>query len=157
MDKIQIRLAALLCALLLPLGAAAQDMMTVQEYMTALDAQKGTALTHEMAKLADVSKLNVKMNVDEMTAFMCSTPFQTKMVYSFSKNPGGSMTPIEFAHFLIDDLFKRWALAPLVNKDQKEGMQVRAKLMDMSNSGQKYSIAELDALASSFKYVKNED
>lgn len=151
-------LAAVLSAgLLLPISTAAQDKITVQEYMTALDAQKSTSLTHEMAKLSDVSRLNRKMTVDEMTEFMCSTAFQTKMVYSFSKNPGGSMTPLEFAHFLVDDLFKRWALAPLVNKDQKEGMLVRARLMDMSNTGQKYSIDELDALASSFRYVKNED
>lgn len=122
------------------------DRMPVHKYMQELDAQQNNALTKELVRLTDASKLKTKMTVEQMTAFMGSTPTQTKMVYSFSKSSDSGMTPVEFAHFLVDDLFNRKALAKMVKPDQKAGMTLRMKLMDAAVSGEQVDRKQLDAM-----------
>lgn len=124
---------------------ADDDVMTVHEYMKLLNAQQNTADTRMLLSLSDPVKLSTKMTVDQMTAYMGSTASQTKMVYSFSKNKDG-MTPLEFAHFLTDDLFNRKALAAMVSKEQKHGMLSRTKIMDSAASGATFSKKEIDAM-----------
>ena len=129
-----------------PKGPAADEEagMTVREYMERLDAQQNTADTRMLLSLSDVEKLHKKMDVEEMTSFMGSTPTQTRMVYSFSKSSKEGMTPLEFAHFLTDDLFARKSLAKMVSKEQKQGMISRTKIMDAAASGAVFSKEELD-------------
>lgn len=128
---------------------ALPEKMTAHEYMMLLDKQQSTALTRELVRLTDPVKLATKMNVEQMTAYMGSTPSQTKMVYSFSSSKSG-MTPVEFGHFLTDDLFNRKALAKLVNKDQKAGMTLRVKIMDAGASKAPLPKEQLDAMVKAF-------
>ena len=130
-----------------PLASEATDGMTVHDYMTLLNKQQDNTLTRELLRLSDPVKLATKMTVEQMTAFMGSTPYQTRMVYSFSNNSKSGMTPVEFGHFLTDDLFNRKALAKMVNKDQKAGMTLRVKIMDAAAAGTVLPKDELDAMA----------
>lgn len=124
---------------------ADDETMTVHEYMKRLNAQQNTADTRMLLALSDPDRLSTKMTVDQMTVYMGSTPSQTRMVYSFSKSKDG-MTPLEFAHFLTDDLFNRKALAAMVNKEQKHGMISRTRIMDAAASGAAFSRKDIDAM-----------
>lgn len=124
---------------------ADDETMTVHEYMKRLNAQQNTADTRMLLALSDPDRLSTKMTVDQMTVYMGSTPSQTRMVYSFSKSKDG-MTPLEFAHFLTDDLFNRKALAAMVNKEQKHGMVSRTRIMDAAASGVAFSRKDIDAM-----------
>ncbi len=130
-----------------PMADEEQEGMTVHDYMTRLQKQQDNSFTRELLRLSDPAKLATKMSVEQMTAFMGSTLTQTKMVYSFSNNSKSGMTPIEFGHFLTDDLFNRKALAKMVNKEQKAGMILRVKIMDAAAAGTILSKEELDGMA----------
>lgn len=124
---------------------AGDEVMTVHEYMKLLNAQQNTADTRMLLNLTDPVKLSTRMTVDQMTAYMGSTASQTRMVYSFSKSKDW-MTPLEFAHFLTDDLFNRKALAAMVSKEQRHGMLSRTRIMDSAASGATFSKKDIDAM-----------
>ena len=108
---------------------------------------------HESLRLRDLSdadKIRTEMDQKQLSQFLGSSAYQTKMVFSFS---GGAktMTPLRFVHFLSEDLFKRKALAAFVSKEQKEGLELRKKLMDLADSGVKLPVSELDELYRAFQ------
>lgn len=124
--------------------------MLLHVYMLMLAKQSPSVETQQLVKLTERESLGKKMNTAEMTAFMGSTSFQTNMVYSFSKNKSKGMTPVEFAHFLVEDLFNRKSLASMVSAEQKAGMIIRMKIMDIAAAGKRLSKSEIDALVREF-------
>jgi len=127
-----------------------------------LAADKQDFLTSEMASFSDTVRLRTKMSAEEMSKYIGSTPSQTKMVYSFSKSKSKKMTPLEYVHFLTDDLFNRRSLQSMVNATQKAGLIVRRKVMDYANADAKLSAAEIAALVTEYgeagvteEYIKN--
>ena len=64
---------------------------------------------HESLRLRDLSdadKIRTEMDQKQLSQFLGSSAYQTRMVFSFS---GGAktMSPLRFVHFLSEDLFKR--------------------------------------------------
>lgn len=147
--------------LLLCRPASAQDLSSGQEgihdYYAALAVREPTDNHVKLANLTDPDLIHKKMTVEQMSVFMGSTPFQTRMVYFYSTITGKEgadqlMTPHEFVHSLADDLFGRKALQGLVNKRQKEGLFLRRDLMDWADRGLKLPAEKLLELAASFDY-----
>lgn len=99
--------------------------------------------TATLNKLVDTLSLKKRMPVDEMSKFIGSTMYQTKMVYSFSKSADKKLTPMEYVHFLADDLFHRKALARFVSAEQKEGLLMWKKVMDFAMADAHISKAEM--------------
>lgn len=93
-----------------------------------------------VARLSDTTLVRKQMTTAEMTAFIGSTAMQTKMVYSMSGNSGKTMSPLEFAHFLVDDIFNRKALASMINADQRAGMTLRLQIMEAADSGRPVAV-----------------
>lgn len=134
-----------------PQGPQADDeRMGVGEYMR---RQAELNPHHESLRLRDLSdadKIRTEMDQKQLSQFLGSSAYQTKMVFSFS---GGAktMSPLRFVHFLSEDLFKRKALAAFVSKEQKEGLELRKKLMDLADRGEKLPVSELDAIYRAFQ------
>ncbi|MDO4213266.1 MAG: MMPL family transporter [Bacteroidales bacterium] len=134
-----------------PHGPQADDeRMGVGEYMR---RQAELNPHHESLRLRDLSdadKIRTEMDQKQLSQFLGSSAYQTKMVFSFS---GGAktMSPLRFVHFLSEDLFKRKALAAFVSKEQKEGLELRKKLMDLADRGEKLPVSELDAIYRAFQ------
>ncbi len=124
--------------------------MLLHVYMLMLAEQQPSVETQQLVRLTERDKLSRKMDTKEMSAFMGSTSFQTNMVYSFSKNKSKGMTPLEFAHFLVEDLFNRKSLSSMVNAEQRAGMTVRMKIMDIAAAGRRLPKSEIDALVREF-------
>lgn len=115
-------------------NAGATNAVPVNAVMRRLASFNGDELTYYLMTLTDSVELYTEKSVRQMADYIGSTNGQTKMVYSFSKN-GKRMTPLEYVHFLTDDLFQRKALAKLVNEEQKKGLQLRVQLMDAAATG----------------------
>ena len=60
------------------------------------------------------------------------------------------MTPLEFSHFLVEDLFNRKVLQAFVSKSQKEGMILRLDMMEIANARLMTSKEKLDAMVLKF-------
>lgn len=88
-------------------------------------------LTQSLRLLTDTALLSQAMDVQQMSDFIGSTPGQTKIIYALYKT-GKTMTPMQYVHFLTDDLFQRKALSKLVSKEQKQGLLVRQHFMDLA-------------------------
>jgi len=122
----------------------------VSSFMPKYDSARGSDLSSELARITDTTRLQKNMGAEEMSEFIGSTMGQTRMVYSFSKKSSKKMTPIEYVHFLLEDLFQRKALSAMVNSEQKEGLRLRTRLMDYANAGVMLSAADMAALLREF-------
>lgn len=120
-----------------------QKKIPVISFMRKLYSAHPNAETRVLYDLSDTSRLSRKMTIDAMSEYIGSSKTQTKMVYSFSKDKSGEMTPVEYVHFLCDDLFKRKALAAFVSASQKKGLQMRCKVMDWADNRAKVTEDEL--------------
>ncbi len=121
------------------------NAVPVNAVMRRLASFNGDELTYYLMTLTDSVELYTEKSVRQMADYIGSTNGQTKMVYSFSKN-GKRMTPLEYVHFLTDDLFQRKALAKLVNEEQKKGLQLRVQLMDAAATGTPMAAEEMSSV-----------
>lgn len=126
-------------------NAVPVNAVPVNAVMRRLASSNGDELTYYLMTLTDSVELYTEKSVRQMADYIGSTNGQTKMVYSFSKN-GKRMTPLEYVHFLTDDLFQRKALAKLVNEEQKKGLQLRVQLMDAAATGTPMPVDEMSSV-----------
>ena len=130
--------------------AKPQSSVRLSSFLPRLAEAYPSMETAVLASLSDRTMNNTPMAAPAMSEFIGSTPTQTRMVYSFSKNKSKQMTPYEYVHFLYDDLFNRKALASFVSEDQKEGLRQRMNVMDLIQKDASLEFSELYSLLRDF-------
>ena len=130
--------------------AKPQSSVRLSTFLPRLAEAYPSTETAVLASLSDRTMNNTPMAAPAMSEFIGSTPTQTRMVYSFSKNKSKQMTPYEYVHFLYDDLFNRKALASFVSEDQKEGLRQRMNVMDLIQKDASLEFFELYSLLRDF-------
>lgn len=130
--------------------AKPQSSVRLSAFLPRLAEAYPSTETAVLASLSDRTMNNTPMAAPAMSEFIGSTPTQTRMVYSFSKNKSKQMTPYEYVHFLYDDLFNRKALASFVSEDQKEGLRQRMNVMDLIQKDASLEFSELYSLLRDF-------
>lgn len=130
--------------------AKPQSSVRISAFLPRLAEAYPSTETAVLASLSDRTMNNTPMAAPAMSEFIGSTPTQTRMVYSFSKNKSKQMTPYEYVHFLYDDLFNRKALASFVSEDQKEGLRQRMNVMDLIQKDASLEFSELYSLLRDF-------
>ena len=130
--------------------AKLQSSVRLSSFLPRLAQAYPSTETAVLASLSDRTMNNTPMAAPAMSEFIGSTPTQTRMVYSFSKNKSKQMTPYEYVHFLYDDLFNRKALASFVSEDQKEGLRQRMNVMDLIQKDASLEFSELYSLLRDF-------
>ena len=130
--------------------AKPQSSVRLSTFLPRLAEAYPSTETAVLASLSDRTMNNTPMAAPAMSEFIGSTPTQTRMVYSFSKNKSKQMTPYEYVHFLYDDLFNRKALASFVSEDQKEGLRQRMNVMDLIQKDASLEFSELYSLLRDF-------
>lgn len=130
--------------------AKPQTSVRLSTFLPRLAEAYPSTETAVLASLSDRTMNNTPMAAPAMSEFIGSTPTQTRMVYSFSKNKSKQMTPYEYVHFLYDDLFNRKALASFVSEDQKEGLRQRMNVMDLIQKDASLEFSELYSLLRDF-------
>ncbi|MCQ2345880.1 MAG: MMPL family transporter [Paludibacteraceae bacterium] len=121
---------------------AASDQIPLNVFIDRLYQYYPTDSVAYLVQLLDTTILRKELNVKHMAELIGSSAAQTKMVYSLSKN-GKRMTPLEYVHFLSDDLFNRKSLASFVNEEQKNGLRLRTALMDFAIADGKTSAKQI--------------
>ena len=123
--------------------AKPQSSVRLSSFLPRLAEAYPSTETAVLASLSDRTMNNTPMAAPAMSEFIGSTPTQTRMVYSFSKNKSKQMTPYEYVHFLYDDLCNRKALASFVSEEQKEGLRQRMNVMDLIQKDASLEFSEL--------------
>lgn len=160
--------AVILSGLSAPAVSFAQqdaEEIEIHSYFVELAQREPTVNHKQLAELTDMSTVHRKMTVDQMSDFMKSTRWQTKMVYAYSKSAtksGGEkyMTPYDLVHSLADDLFQRKALQKFVSKRQKDGLLLRRDIIDWAQERRCFTEEFLSKLAAEYDrntFVQQED
>ena len=125
------------------------DRIALIPFITRLNTKQTTAATVEMHKLTDTAAIRLPMSVNEMSVFIGSTPIQTRLVFGYA--PGmKKMTPLQYVHLLVDDLFKRPGLVGMVSDEQRTLLTQRTQLMDLADKNAQLHPAELNELLHAF-------
>ncbi|MCQ2285904.1 MAG: MMPL family transporter, partial [Bacteroidales bacterium] len=86
--------------------------------------------TSQQSPYTDVTLLNTPMTSVEMASYLTMSASQAKMVYKLAKRNDATMTPIQFVHFLTDDIMKRKGLGSMIKGEQKTQLLALKETMD---------------------------
>ena len=126
----------------------------VVDFINRLYIDRPSALTMDFRTLADTITLRRVMDAAEMSAFIGSSPTQTRLVFNYDKQHRKAMTPLEYMHILTDDLFFRKALNGMITPEQKEIVRMRTGIMDLANKNTYLSAQQLVGISERFG-IKN--
>jgi hypothetical protein len=90
------------------------------------------------------------MSINEMSIFMGSTPTQTRLVYGYAPGKAKKLSPLQYVHLLVDDLFKRPGLAGMISDEQRTLLGQRAHLMDLADHNASLTPEDLNILLHAF-------
>jgi hypothetical protein len=119
-------------------------------FIERLNTVQTSAITLEMRKLTDTLAIRLPMSVNEMSIFIGSTQMQTRLVYGYAPGHVKKMTPLEYVHLLVDDLFKRPGLAGMISEEQRTQLGQRAHLMDLANANASLTPSDMNILLRAF-------
>lgn len=127
-----------------------EERIAIIPFIERLNSEQTSAVSVEMRKLTDTAAIRLPMSVKEMSVFIGSTHIQTQLVYGYAPGKKKKLTPLEYVHLLVDDLFKRPGLAGMISDEQRTLLGQRANLMDMANENASLPPAELLILLRAF-------
>ena len=119
-------------------------------FIERLNATQTSAVTVEMRKLTDTAAIRLPMSVKEMSIFIGSTPTQTQLVYGYAPGKAKKLSPLQYVHLLVDDLFKRPGLAGMVSEEQRTLLSQRCYLMDLADKNAVLTPSDLNILIHAF-------
>ena len=126
------------------------NKIAVVPCMARLNATRTSAVSVEMHKLTDTAAIRLPMSVNEMSVFIGSTPFQTKLVFAYAPGKVHKMSPLQYVHLLVDDLFQRKGLAGMISEEQRTLLTQRAYLMDLADRNASLTPSDLNILLRAF-------
>lgn len=126
------------------------EKIAIVPFIARLNATQTSAISVEMRKLTDTAAIRLPMSIKEMSNFMGSTPTQTTLVYGYAPGAVKKLTPLQYVHLLVDDLFKRPGLAGMVSVEQRTLLSQRAYLMDLADKNASLTPKDLNILLRAF-------
>ncbi len=126
------------------------DKIAVVPFIERLNASQTSAASVEMRKLTDTAAIRLPMSVSEMSIFMGSTPIQTRLVYGYAPGHVTKLTPLQYVHLLVDDLFQRPGLAGMISDEQRTMLGQRAHLMDLADANASLTPPDLNRMLRAF-------
>ena len=134
----------------LPAPQIDANKIAIIPFIARLNAMQTSAASVEMHKLTDTSAIRLPMAVNEMSVFIGSTPIQTRLVYGYAPGKVKKMTPLQYVHLLVDDLFKRKGLAGMISDEQRLQLGQRTYLMDLADANASLAPSDLMTLLHAF-------
>lgn len=126
------------------------EKIALVPFLEHLNTTRTSAATVEMRKLTDTAAIRLPMSVSEMSVFIGSTPIQTRLVYGYAPGKAKKLSPLQYVHLLVDDLFKRPGLAGMISDEQRTQLSQRAYLMDLADANASLLPADLNQLLRAF-------
>ena len=140
--------------------AVSEDTVTVPQvdiegiavvpFIERLNAKQTSAASVEMRKLTDTLAIRLPMSVKEMSVFIGSTQLQTQLVYGYAPGKVKKLTPLQYVHLLVDDLFKRPGLAGMISDEQRTQLGLRTYLMDLADRNATLTPHDMNKLLQAF-------
>ena len=127
-----------------------RNKIAIVPFIARLNTIRTSAASVEMHKLTDTAAIRLPMSVNEMSIFIGSTLIQTRLVYGYAPGKAKKMTPLQYVHLLVDDLFKRKGLAGMISDEQRTLLGQRAYLMDLADANASLTPEELNKLLRAF-------
>ncbi|MCQ2285100.1 MAG: MMPL family transporter, partial [Bacteroidales bacterium] len=103
---------------------SASEVPAILETMTDNHTAQSTS------PFADTAMLNKRMTASEMASFLGMDDGQAKSVYKLAKHADGTMTPIQFVHFVTEDILQRKLLAVMIKDSQRKQLIAVQNTMD---------------------------
>lgn len=126
------------------------DKIAVVPFIERLNATQTSAASVEMRKLTDTAAIRLPMSVGEMSIFMGSTLIQTRLVYGYAPGHVTKLSPLQYVHLLVDDLFQRPGLAGMISDEQRTQLGQRAHLMDLADANASITPPDLNRILRAF-------
>ena len=126
------------------------NRIAIVPFIERLYIKQTSAVTVEMRKLSDTTAIRLPMSVNEMSVFIGSTPIQTRLVFGYAPGNTKKLSPLQYVHLLVDDLFKRKGLAGMVSEEQRTLLGQRAYLMDLADKNASLTPEDLNILLRAF-------
>ena len=126
------------------------NMIALVPFIERLNARQTSAASVEMRKLTDTAAIRLPMSVKEMSIFIGSTLIQTQLVYGYAPGHAKKLSPLQYVHLLVDDLFKRPGLAGMVSDEQRTLLSQRTYLMDLADKNASLTPSDLNILLRAF-------
>ena len=126
------------------------NMIALVPFIERLNTTRTSAVTVEMRKLTDTLAIRLPMSVREMSVFIGSTPIQTQLVYGYAPGHTKKLSPLQYVHLLVDDLFKRPGLAGMISDEQRTLLSQRTYLMDLADKNASLTPSDLNILLRAF-------
>jgi len=126
------------------------EKIALVPFIERLNTRHTSVTSVEMRKLTDTLAIRLPMTVNEMSVFIGSTPIQTRLVYGYAPGHVKKLSPLQYVHLLVDDLFKRPGLAGMINEEQRTLLGQRTYLMDLANANASLTPADMNMLLHAF-------
>ena len=126
------------------------EKIALVPFIERLNTTRTSAATVEMRKLTDTAAIRLPMSVNEMSVYIGSTPTQTRLVYGYAPGKAKKLSPLQYVHLLVDDLFKRPGLAGMISDEQRTLLSQRAHLMDLADANASLLPADMNRLLRAF-------
>ena len=124
--------------------------IAIVPFIERLNATRTSAVSVEMRKLTDTAAIRLPMSVREMSNYIGSTYIQTQLVYGYAPGSTKKLTPLQYVHLLVDDLFQRKGLAGMISEEQRTLLSQRAYLMDLADHNASLTPNDLNILLHAF-------
>lgn len=85
-------------------------------------------------RFEDYERIHTAMYYDEMTEFLGMDEGQTKMAYKMMGRQNQTVEPIEFIHYICDEVLSKAMLAMMISKSEKTQVREVRKMMDEADA-----------------------
>ena len=121
------------------LDITVEEMPPPEDQTPQTETVTATAPVPVYSPYSDTTLLKRQLSSDEMATYLGMDAGQAKMVYRLAKKNNGRLTPVEFVHFLTEDILKRKALAAMIKEDQRQQLLALQLTMDSALTAQTMS------------------
>jgi len=106
----------------------------VEDSVAVSQVQEVEVETVPYNRFEDYERIHTGMYYDEMTEFLGMDESQTKMAYKMMGRQNQTVEPIEFIHYICDEVLSKAMLAMMVSKSEKEQVRAVRKMMDAADA-----------------------
>lgn len=89
-----------------------------------------TASTQAYSPYTDTTMIYKQMMASEMASFLHMDDGQAKQVYKLAKRNDATMSPMQFVHFVTEDILQRKMLAAMIRDSQRKALIALQSTMD---------------------------
>ena len=105
-------------------------------------------------RFEDYEMIHKSMYYDEMSQYLGMDDSQTKLAYKMMGRQNQTVEPIEFIHYICDEVLSKAMLAMMVKKSEKEAVRAVKVMMDSADAKGPAPVVETSLISGETKHKK---